>query len=471
MKKSLCRVVLATALLAPSAVRAEATDNALDALKQQVQQMQQQMQQLQQKVQELEVARTSAPPVSIVAPTSGAGQAGAAGTAATTPPVSTTQPWSPAQPITVARAGGAYMNVSFDTLMDFGWSTDSKVSRDLQLGDHDPQQRGFSLRNAEMAFDGAVDPYLKGFANVVLKLDDQNNTDIELEEAYLLTTALPGNLQLKAGQFFAEFGRQNSQHPHAWAFVDEPLIMNRVLGGDGLRNVGTRVSWLAPTPFYTELSAGVFNGEGGTSFSFRDPDNTYGRTPADRGLRSPQDLLYVPRISSSFDLSDVQTLVLGASAAFGPNDSGAHTRTEIYGVDAYWKWKSPTATGGFPFVSWQTEAIFRSYDAGADASAGLPSETLEDYGFYSQVLYGFHLGWVAGLRGEFVTGNKGANDVSDPRTRGDRTRISPNLTWYPSEFSKLRLQYNYDHGQAFGDEHSVWMQVEFLLGAHAAHKF
>ena len=462
MKKCLCRVVLAAALLAPSVVRAEGADNALDELKQQMQHMQQQIQQLQQKIQELETPKTAAPPAAVQAPL--------ASTTAPTP-ITTPQPWSPAQPITVARAGGAYMNVSFDTLMDFGWSTDPRVSQDLQLGDHDPQQRGFSLRKAEMAFDGAVDPYLKGFANVVLKLDDHNNTDIELEEAYLLTTALPGNLQLKAGQFFAEFGRQNAQHPHVWGFVDEPLIMNRVFGGDGLRNVGTRVSWLAPTPFYTEFSVGVFNGEGGTSFSFRNPDNAYGRTPVDRGLRGPQDLLYVPRISSSFDLSDAQTLVLGASAAFGPNDSGSHTRTEIYGVDAYWKWKSPTAIGGFPFVSWQTEAMFRSYDAGADALVGLPSETLEDYGFYSQILYGFHLGWVAGLRGELVTGNNGVNDVNDPLARGDRTRISPNLTWYPSEFSKLRLQYNYDHGQAFGDEHSVWMQVEVLLGAHAAHKF
>ena len=101
----------------------------------------------------------------------------------------------------------------------------------------------------------------------------------------------------------------------------------------------------------------------------------------------------------------------------------------------------------------------------------LPAETLQDYGFYTQVLYGFHLGWVAGLRGEFVTGNTGANDALDPVERGDRTRISPNLTWYPTEFSKLRLQYNYDHGQVLGDDHSVWMQLEFLLGAHGAHKF
>jgi len=55
--------------------------------------------------------------------------------------------------------------------------------------------------------------------------------------------------------------------------------------------------------------------------------------------------------------------------------------------------------------------------------------------------------------------------------RGERTRLSPDLTFYMSEFSKLRLQYNYDHGEHFGDAHSVWLQMEFLLGAHAAHKF
>jgi hypothetical protein len=53
-----------------------------------------------------------------------------------------------------------------------------------------------------------------------------------------------------------------------------------------------------------------------------------------------------------------------------------------------------------------------------------------------------------------------------------RSRISPVFTWFPSEFSKFRLQYNYDRGDAFrDDEQSIWLQLEFLLGAHAAHKF
>jgi hypothetical protein len=385
--------------------------------------------------------------------------------------------WSPASPLTVARAGSAYLNISFDALLDAGWSTASDPSEFLQLGDHDPDTRGFTMPNSEIALDGAVDPYFKGFGNIVLKLDHNNETSIELEETYLQSMSLPGNLQVKAGQFLAAFGRQNSQHPHQWGFVDEPIILTRTVGPENLRNPGAQVSWLLPTPFYTEAFLGVLNGQGGTAFSFRNPgdeilgvDRFHGRATLDRTLRGPGDLLYVPRLASSFDLTDQQTLMLGGSAAFGPNDTGPETRTQIYGLDLYWKWKPAKSHAGFPFVSWQTEALYQEFEAGADPSVPLPAETLRDWGFYSQVLWGFKPRWVVGLRGEYANGNAGAYDPFDVY-RGERTRVSPDLSFYPSEFSKIRLQYNYDHAELFGDEHSVWLQVEILLGAHGAHKF
>ena len=81
-------------------------------------------------------------------------------------------------------------------------------------------------------------------------------------------------------------------------------------------------------------------------FGFRHDDNN-------RGVKNVGDMLYTPRWAVSFDLNDRQTLVLGTSAAFGPNSSGASgdTTTQIYGVDAYWKWKPEKSEGGFPFVS------------------------------------------------------------------------------------------------------------------------
>ncbi len=398
---------------------------------------------------------------------------------ASSEPVAGTNPdapvkaWSPTAPITLARAGNAYMDVSFNALLDAGWSTAAEPAEQLQLGDHDPQKRGFSIPNTELALSGAVDPYFKGFANIILKLDEHNETEVELEEAFLQSTSLPGNLQLKAGQFLAAYGRHNTQHPHQWAFADSPIILTRTLGPEALRNPGAQVSWLAPTPFFTEASLGVLDGAGGTAFSFRnlgEDDSVHGRATTDRPLHGAGDLLYVPRLATAFDLTEQQTLLAGVSAAFGPNDTGASRRTEIYGADLYWKYRPARAQGGFPFVSWQTEVLAQNFDAGADADAGLPAETLRDWGVYSQVLWGFQRRWVAGLRGEYANGGNGAYDAYDVY-RGERVRVSPNLTFYPSDFSKIRLQYNYDDGERFGTEHSVWMQLEILLGAHGAHQF
>jgi hypothetical protein len=316
---------------------------------------------------------------------------------------------------------------------------------------------------------------------MVLQIDPHGDTTIEAEEAYLETMSLPANLQVRAGQFFTEFGRLNPTHPHTWDFVDVPLVIGRFLGGDGLRSAGARISWLVPTPFYSELFFTVANSQGETAYSFRNEHEGelfLGRPALDRRVKTLGDMLFVPRYAASFNLSDAQTLVVGASAAFGPNSSGTDTDTQIYGMDLFWKWKSPQQHAGFPFVSWQTEALLRRFQAGAlpgDLNLPrLPAETLTDYGFYSQVAYGFHKGWVAALRGDYVApGERGKYEAIEGTdlARAERWRLSPNLTYYPSEFSKIRLQYNLDDRRYLGIDHSVWLQFEFLLGAHAAHKF
>jgi hypothetical protein len=320
---------------------------------------------------------------------------------------------------------------------------------------------------------GAVDPYFMGFVDTARSTG--RRIRFELEEAYILTTSLPANLQLKAGQFFTEFGRQNQQHPHTWAFVDQPLVLNRMFGPDGMRGQGVRLSWLAPTSWYTEAMVTVHNSLGETMYSFRSEESSeiHGGIPVEREVRGGSDMVVVPRVATSFDLTPTQTVLLGVSGAFGPNNSGASTSSRVYGADLYWRWKSATAGQGFPFLSWQSEVLYRRYDAAERQSeenpvVTLPRETIGDRGAYSQVLWGIRPRIVAGLRAEVVGGNAAA---FDSELRADRTRISPNFTLYPSEFSKVRLQYNFDDRKGIGRDHSIWLQFEFIMGAHAAHRF
>jgi hypothetical protein len=188
-----------------------------------------------------------------------------------------------------------------------------------------------------------------------------------------------------------------------------------MFGPDGLRSQGARLSWLVPTSWYTEAMVSVLNSTGGTTFSFRSDESAeiHGGEPVTRPVRRLQDLLIVPRLAASVDLTATQTLLVGVSAAVGPNNSGPDASTQIYGADLYWKWKSATARAGFPFVSLQAEALFRRYGAAARVSAAdptvtLPEERLTDRGMYTQLLWGIKPRVVAGLRGDFVGGNTGA---------------------------------------------------------------
>ncbi len=122
---------------------------------------------------------------------------------------------------------------------------------------------------------------------------------------------------------------------------------------------------------------------------------------------------------------------------------------------------------GFPFVKVQAEAMSRRYDAAA--TPDLPAAEFRDHGAYGQVVWGVRPMWTVGLRYDTVGGDVG-DDPDDPAFR-PRERASLQGTWYPTEYSKLRLQYAHDDRDGLADANSVWLQFEFLLGAHAAHKF
>ncbi len=370
------------------------------------------------------------------------------------------------------------INFSLDGLFAAGTSTatDPEIL-DLQGGGHDPHKRGFTVENVELSADGAVDPYFTGEAHIVFSISPDGETETELEEMFLATTSLPAGFQFKLGQFFTQFGRLNATHPHTWDFVDQPVVNTRMFGGDGMRGPGASLSWLAPTPFPLEFIGDVHNANGPqmTSFIGAPGDSQVGgRPPAGRDVRSPADMVYTPRAKASFDLTPTTVLLPGVSASYGPNGTGSDGKTRILGADLTLKWKPLANDAGFPNLTWQNEYMVRKFSASAFVDpAGptfVPGEVLDDAGFYSQVTWGFRRDWTVGVRYDWAKG-RGGGAGADPN-RDLRTRESIALTWYPSHFSKVRLQVDRDRDHVIGRPvTTVWLQFEILFGAHGAHSF
>lgn len=398
------------------------------------------------------------------------------------------------------------IDISLVTLVAGGGSTadDTEVG-ELEAGAHDPNQNGFTLQQAELSLSGAVDPYFTGEAHIV-----GTTGGLELEEAFLATTSLPFGLQVEAGYSLTEFGLLNPLHAHAWDWMDQPVVLSRFFGPDGLRSPGMRVGWLMPLPFFSELHVGLQNAdEGDLTTSFMAGEGVGGRPNVDRDVDSLSELLWLGRWNASWDFTRTSALLLGASVLYGPNSTGNDGHTVIYGGDVKYRWRAPGHFRGWPFVVWQAEVLHRDYTAdwflaGTDVGGGgddghdhghdhgggeeeeeasfpndLPADTLHDTGFYTQLLYGFRWGWGLGLRAEYATGSGPsiAEGVpaqrSDDYLRDDRLRISPLLIWQPTEFSRLRLQYNYDKADFLsdGDAHTIWVGAEVLYGEHGAHKY
>lgn len=315
---------------------------------------------------------------------------------------------------------------------------------------HDPIGTGLTLQNLELTLSANVDPYMRADGHIIFTLEG-----VEVEEAYLTTLALPYSLQIKAGQFFTPFGRHNRIHPHAWQFADQNLVNVLIFGGDGLRNPSVSMSWLAPLPVYTEVLAAVIDARGPTATSFL---GEVAPPATERVVDSPADMLYLGKASISFPIGESLTVLAGASGLTGPNPTSATARTVIAGGDLYVKWRPPSSLHRFAWF--QAEAIAREYDVG--------DQTQRDEGFYAFAGARVSQRYEVGVRAESIRSDR----VLDPLALPWRNRFSSAITFRPSEFSKIRVQGNYDV-QAGAEDPVLGaiLQWEFLIGAHGAHAF
>ncbi|MDQ3264203.1 MAG: zinc-regulated TonB-dependent outer membrane receptor [Myxococcota bacterium] len=328
----------------------------------------------------------------------------------------------------------------------------------LQTGGHDPTRTGFNLQQLELAVGASVDPYFRFDANLVFFQEG-----VEIEEVYATTLALPYGLQGRVGQFLTRFGRQNGTHVHTWDFVDQHFALGRIFGAEGNRGLGTELSYLTPLPWYVEVSGSLTEAGGeATARSF------YGSQ--DLGVSSPLHFQSTGAIKQFFEPSEAFSVLWGLSAATGPNSSGRGNRTDVWGTDLYLKYR-PLTSGDPTIVSLQTEWFYRRRQ--------LPHDLLSDLSGYATLFWRFDQRWGTALRYEYgspallLDGAVAAErDSLDPEWTADRHRVSANVTFWPTEFSRLRAQVSADFPRWRSTPiYAAFLAMEFSVGAHAAHKF
>ncbi len=296
---------------------------------------------------------------------------------------------------------------------------------------------GWGVQEIEAQFTSFVDPHVK--ANVMLGM--HGSAGFELEEAYVLTLGMPADLALKAGKYFASFGRHNQLHKHQYPFIEAPLVNESLFGEESLNEVGAELSWLAPVDWYAELIGGVYNGDNPVLF----------------GSEEGWDLAYLGRLHNQLDINDATTFELGASALFGSRTieelhddivEDVEQSNSVFGVDARIKWKPLEAARHQMFV---IEGEFLTGSVGEeDLSGG-----------HALAQYQFAKGWIAEAGFDWLTEHEET-----------ASRIRAILAFVPTEFQLLRLQFaSKSHPDEEDAENSVSLQYSFTIGSHPAHSY
>lgn len=332
------------------------------------------------------------------------------------------------------------------------------------------------VREVELAFQAAVDPYFRG--DVFIGFNDVEGVGVE--QAFLTTSSLPFGLELKIGRFLMPVGKQNVTHRHDLHTVEYPYVIKRFLGEEGLKGTGLALSKIfAPFGFYQELQMTAVDRFGEA------PEDLVTDEPINKSLGG---LTFSTRLRNYWDLSESANLEVAGFAITGNHEeafaeepvdgiNAVAARRTVTGLDFTFRWR-PLERGLYKSFLLQAE-FMNEHDSKVsralripctDACAPAPPPVLVSFAGRS------HGGAYVFARYQLTRrGFLGArfDRLQDPEFNGGFTQAaSAYLQFFPSEFSKLMAAFERFMPPAGNERvNRVLLQATFALGPHKPHPF
>lgn len=340
------------------------------------------------------------------------------------------------------------------------------------LADYSDDDEGdglsLALRSAELSAKSWIDP--KAWAYMVAVAEEEG---LSVEEAAIHFKGLGDTHTIRAGRFFADFGKQMQAHVHDLRTVDRPLplraYLGSELGGDG-------VQWDAWTPMgdagALRWSIGVF-----ASLVPHEHGEEEGEE-VERHIEDRKDfgdMNFTARLTTLRDIGETTTLQIGASllavpefaAEFGDLEEVEGLAQNVVGFDATVglgadggpKW---TLGGEYLLVSGDT--LLGIDDAGTkdplDDSITVDDEGLS--GFYVFADYAWDASNSVGV--QFAQADVAFADADEGVA--DAEEIDLYYTRLFSEYHRIRLAVTQ---ASFEDEDSTRVAIQYtgFVGAHA----
>ncbi|GAA5191522.1 hypothetical protein [Ferrimonas gelatinilytica] len=350
----------------------------------------------------------------------------------------------------------------------------------------DYRDTGFGLGHTELALSATIDDKFYGKVTTVLE-SFEGELELELEEAFIQTLAMPAGLSLRAGRFFAETGYLNGQHLHSDAFVSRPAVYRALLGNHYFDD-GIRINWVAPTDLYWELGGELFDGAPLQAEDLDHPETVgvyhlYTKFGGDIGIdHSWQVALSWLRNENGqghaepHDHVEVAEVVDEHEHAHGARFTGR----DLYNLSAVYKW-APGGNYKYRHLTLSGEYFYLNAPFAEDSDPHEPGIlATEEHepeffdGWYLSGVYQFAPSWSVGLRYGEMNAALWEELEEEGHFHDARIReVEAMVAWHPSHFSTVRLQYVDQRVTELGDfdDQVFTLQYVMTLGAHGAHQF
>lgn len=266
--------------------------------------------------------------------------------------------------------------------------------------------------------------------------DHEGEGGFSLEEGMMTWLQLPGKTSLTIGRKRQQFGVLNRWHLHALPQTDYPWVIQESFGAHGLAGTGVSLDWLMPKLWAdtNELTVEVMNGDNDVAFAGSD-------------WKRPTVLVF---LKNYWDLSPNTYFELDMTAMHGVTDASGDLDHDFLAFDMVYDWYP---LGRELYRGFQARAmVLKSW---LDLGGGDRSDA---WGAYIYGQYKFARGWIAGLRWDWVEDQR--------RAGADYWGLSPYLTFWQSEFVRLRGQLSYRDHNLYGTDTRFELQFTFAAGPH-----
>jgi hypothetical protein len=331
------------------------------------------------------------------------------------------------------------------------------------------ERSGFGFRALGIHLQSNLDPF--SLTKIAVEILPEEGA--VLEEAYVTWTAVTPGLSITAGMFRQQLGVVNRWHEDMLDQSSYPLMLSTPFGEGGLAQSGLSMHLRLP-PLWAhslELVTEITNGSNENVFS-----GQYFSVPS-----------VLLRLVNYWDLSRNTYLQLGLTGMGGFNgrrgivlddgpgpedppflESLRRRNTLVGGVDLTLNWE-PLNQAKYHHFTWRTEALFIRKDIDTwiptDTETGVGGlyqgqDPILWWGGYSSLEYKLAQQWIVGVRGDLVQAFETNNDDKY------EWQAVPYLTWWQSEFVRMRLEYDFHQPSIGGPDHRVLLQITFAAGPH-----